>query len=345
MEKHFLDEIYTKALESVIAEKKLNENQIEEFLTEQLTEEKIQNYYKEVIDKFSKNTYKYFLEIYPEEYHKSQVEAQNYQKHLDGIWKKGFELSNAMYLFVLEELESYSNRLEAEHSDELKDSKYKCKVLQLLANRNLQTFSAILTLLQNGFADQAYMLFRNMFENRVVSQFILHNNEESAEQFYLGQVDDIRERNQKTYEWARISGVFSEKEHITFKRLYDKCMFDKAYGDTWYRQYQLACKLLHTTPQGIAKTLASTRNGIEISLVGQTPYGLNLAAEHSAIMLEETVKNYLCLFHDQSNLMFVIVMHKWVGLIQEVYSEIGDSFIKDALNNKDRVYEINIIHN
>ena len=189
------------------------------------------------------------------------------------------------------------------------------------------------------------MLFRNMFENRVVSQFILHNNEESAEQFYLGQVDDIRERNQKTYEWARISGVFSEKEHITFKRLYDKCMFDKAYGDTWYRQYQLACKLLHTTPQGIAKTLASTRNGIEISLVGQTPYGLNLAAEHSAIMLEETVKNYLCLFHDQSNLMFVIVMHKWVGLIQEVYSEIGDSFIKDALNNKDRVYEINIIHN
>ena len=52
MEKHFLDEIYTEALESVITEKKLNENEIEEFLTEQLTEEKLQNYYKEVIDKF-----------------------------------------------------------------------------------------------------------------------------------------------------------------------------------------------------------------------------------------------------------------------------------------------------
>ena len=51
MEKHFLDEIYTEALESVITEKKLNENEIEEFLTEQLTEEKLQNYYKEVIDK------------------------------------------------------------------------------------------------------------------------------------------------------------------------------------------------------------------------------------------------------------------------------------------------------
>ena len=87
-------------------------------------------------------------------------------------------------MMFLEELESYSNRLEAEHGDELKDNKYKCKVLQMLANRNLQTFSAILTLLQNGFADQAYMLFRNMFENRVVSQFILHNNEEVAKQFY-----------------------------------------------------------------------------------------------------------------------------------------------------------------
>ena len=294
---------------------------------EQLTEEKLQNYYKEVIDKFPKDTYKYFLKICPEEYHKSQVEAKNYQKHLDAIWKKGFELSNAMYLFVLEELESYSNRLEAEHSDELKDNKYKCKVLQLLANRNLQTFSAILTLLQNGFADQAYMLFRNMFENRVVSQFILHNNEEVAKQFYIGQVDDIHERNQKDYEWARVSGVFSEKDRVTFKKIYDKCMFNKEYGDIWYKQYQLACKLLHTTPQGTTRTLAVIPNGTEISLVGQTSYGLNLAAEHSAIMLEETVKNYLCMFHDQSNLMFVMVMHKWVGLIQEVYSEIGDSIM------------------
>ena len=100
MEKHFLAEIYNEALESVIAEKMLNENEIEEFLTEQLTEEKLQNYYNEVIDKLPKDTYKYFLEICPEEYHKSQIEAKNYQKHLDVIWKKGFELSNAMYLFV-----------------------------------------------------------------------------------------------------------------------------------------------------------------------------------------------------------------------------------------------------
>ena len=31
MEKHFLDEIYTEALESVIVEKMLKENEIEEF--------------------------------------------------------------------------------------------------------------------------------------------------------------------------------------------------------------------------------------------------------------------------------------------------------------------------
>lgn len=333
MEKHFLDEIYTEALESVITEKKLNENEIGEFLTEQFTEEKLQNYYKEVIDKFPKDTYKYFLEICPEEYHKSQAEAQNYQKHLDAIWKRGFELSNAMYLFVLEELESYSNRLEAEHRDELKDNKYKCKILQLLVNRNLQTFSAILTLLQNGFADQAYMLFRNMFENRVISQFILQNSEETAKQFYMTQVDDIHGVKQKDYEWAKLSGLFSEKDRVTFKKIYDKCMFNKEYGDIWYKQYQLACKLLHTTPQGTTRTLATIPNGTEISLVGQTPYGLNLAAEHSAIMLEETVKNYLCMFHDQRNLMFVIVMHKWVGLIQEVYTEIADSISEEIREN------------
>ena len=40
---------------------------------------------------------------------------------------------------------------------------------------------------------------------------------------------------------------------------------------------------------------------------------------------------HLCMFHDQSNLMFVIVMHKWVGLIQGVYTEIADSIMKDVL--------------
>ena len=333
MEMHFLDEIYTEALESVIVEKMLKENEIEEFLKEQSTVEKIQKYYKEAINKFPEDTYNYFLKICSEEYHKSQAEAQNYQKHLDGIWKRGFELSNAMYLFVLEELESYSNRLEAEHRDELKDNKYKCKILQLLANRNFQTFSAILTLLQNGFADQAYMLFRNMFENRVISQFILQNSEETAKQFYMTQVDDIHGVKQKDYEWAKLSGLFSEKDRVTFKKIYDKCMFNKEYGDIWYKQYQLACKLLHTTPQGTTRTLAVIPNGTEISLVGQTPYGLNLAAEHSAIMLEETVKNYLCMFHDQRNLMFLMVMHKWVGLIQEVYTEIADSISEEIREN------------
>ena len=88
MEKHFLDEIYTEALESVIVEKMLKENEIEEFLNEQFTVEKIQKYYKEAINKFPEDTYNYFLKICSEEYHKSQAEAQNYQKHLDGIWRR-----------------------------------------------------------------------------------------------------------------------------------------------------------------------------------------------------------------------------------------------------------------
>lgn len=52
MEKHFLDKTYTETLESVIAEKMLKENEIEEFLNEQFTVEKIQKYYKEAINKF-----------------------------------------------------------------------------------------------------------------------------------------------------------------------------------------------------------------------------------------------------------------------------------------------------
>jgi len=50
---------------------------------------------------------------------------------------------------------------------------------------------------------------------------------------------------------------------------------------------------------------------------------LNLAAEHSAMMLEETVRNYLFLFTDQRNQIFMLVVHKWVGKISDVYTRIS----------------------
>ena len=327
MEKNYLDMMYFESLIESLVKEGLTQQEIEQYIDENLSEGGLQNFYKVAIDMLPEDIINAFMEQAVECYSENQEESEQYCEYLESIWKKGFELTNAMYSFTLEELALYSDRLEKEHASDLNGKQFKCKVLQLLVNRNLQTFLAIFTLLKNGFADQAFMLFRNMFENRVISEFIRNNNESTAKAFYMAQNNEIVEAGD--YEWTKKSGLFGKDEWITFRKIYQKCGFDQEYRDIWYRQYKLACKLVHTTPQGTAGSLALMPNSQPISLVGQTFYGINLAAEHSAIMLEDTVKNYLCLFHDQRNMIFMLVMHKWVGLIQEVYTEIAESLNKE----------------
>jgi len=96
-----------------------------------------------------KDTLNFFISQCESEYEKYLTENINYRNHIKSIWYK----------------------------EDLINNQYKCKVLQLLSNKSLQTYLAVFTLIQNGFSDQAFMLFRNMFENYVISKFISENNE------------------------------------------------------------------------------------------------------------------------------------------------------------------------
>ena len=81
---------------------------------------------------------------------------------------------------------------------------------------------------------------------------------------------------------------------------------------------------MHTTPQGVTKSLCLPPNSEnEIALVGQSPYGLNIAAEHSAIYLINTINNYLMVVDNQWNLLITRVLSKILNMIQCEYTKIA----------------------
>lgn len=126
------------------------------------------------------------------------------------------------------------------------------------------------------------------------------------------------------YEWARNSGLFRTNENITFNKIFIKCNFENEYSTIWKTQYKKQCKLLHTTPQGVTKSLCLPPNSEnEIVLVGQSPYGLNIAAEHSAIYLINTINNYLMVVDNQWNLLITRVLSKILNMIQCEYTKIA----------------------
>lgn len=322
-----------ESMTDYLSENCQTQKEFDEQFDKYFTEDFLTKMYKLLINSVPGKVFNFWLDECSKYYKEDQEENFNFQEYLENIWGHGFELSNLLYSVILDELDSYSRRLETEHKDDLPGNKYKCKVLQLLANRNLQTYASILCLMQNGFGDQAFMLFRNMFENSIFSKFIFESNEQTAKAFYEAQNKDIKSKDD--FSWVRYSNRFDKNERISFKKIFEKCKFEKNYADIWYGQYKLACKLLHTTPQGTSKTLCSNPTADEMfSLVGQSPFGLNLAGEHSAIILEESTRNYLCLFYDEKSLVFTVAIHKWIGEIRNVYYEITKKFQEDSDNSK-----------
>lgn len=250
-------------------------------------------------------------------------EDNKHFNHLEDIWGEAFKLSICFYDMIAECLESYPQILNTEHTNELISNRHKLTVLELLSRESLSTFKSVFILVKNGMGDDAYKLCRNLYENWVISTFIYQNNESTAEAFLGSKDDDVYGKS--NYEWARKSGCFTAKENISFKSIFDKCDFEETYASHWHNEYKRECKFLHITPQGITHSfcLPPDFQG-DFYLIGNSPYGLNIAAEHSAIYLFNIVKLYFCLFVNEWETLCVMVMQKMLDKLQSTYSEIAD---------------------
>lgn len=323
MYKNYINDLFNSSLKSIIQNIEKNsetEAEIEEKINK--INDSIGDICKSSIESIVDNMFEDITTKMDEKYEFIEKEEQEYINYVKSIWDEGFKLSTCLYDIILEILSINFEILKSEHRDDMKGNEYRVKVLQLLSDRSLQTFKSVLILIKNGMGDDAFKLCRSLHENWIISTFIFQNNEETSKEFLNASDLDINEYND--YGWAKKSGLFKSGERITFNKIFEKCNFSNEYSDLWKTQYRKECKLLHTTPQGLTKSLClPPKIEYNIALVGQSSYGLNIAAEHSAIYLIETIFNYLTIFENEWNLLNVLVLEKLLVMIQDKYTDIA----------------------
>ena len=159
-----------------------------------------------------------------------------------------------------------------------------------------------------------------MYELSVISSFIVQYGENVAKKFYEASETEDR------YEWARESNSFSaKKKHITFNDIQKVCSID---SDAWRKQYDLANKTVHASPQGTFGRLGDMGTHCVIS-VGRSDYGITTAGEHSAISLAQISAMFFSLFPECETLVQMKVINHWIDVIREAYFRTHDEIFPD----------------
>ena len=169
--------------------------------------------------------------------------------------------------------------------------------------------------MKNGFADGAYARWRSMYELMIISSFIIKYGEPVAESFIESSETTDR------YEWARKSGIFSSKKrYISFNDIQKNCGVESS---IWQKQYDLANKIIHASPQGTFARLGNMGNK-EVIPVGRSDYGITTPGEHSAISLAQITTMFLTIHPSGDGLVAVGTIEKWVDVIRENYFRTHD---------------------
>lgn len=290
-------------------------------MNEAETEEHIENFdkvkYSTVYSEMAKITAETIVEDMEnsmfERVLENRAELGEFHARQEQKWGKGFVASEAMYFAVQEISENYNAFVVNERNEELKQKYNTFSALKLIHARSCQIYLEIFHLNRLGFADGAFARWRSMYELMIIGYFIKQQGEEIAEKFI--EAADTNDR----YDWAKTADCFlnTKKKHLTFADIQNQCEFAT---ETWKKQYDLANKVMHASPQGTLYRLGNKQNPNMI-LIGHSDYGMTLAAEHSAISLSLITCIFLELIPFGDGLVDMQVVDLWVGVIQKYYQE------------------------
>lgn len=260
---------------------------------------------KTLVEAMESNMYEHVME--------NRAEIGEFHARQEQKWGKGFVASEAMHIAVQEVSENYNVFVVNDRNEELKQKYNTFNALKLIHARSCQIYLEIFHLNRLGFADGAFARWRSMYELMIIGYFIKQQGEEVAEKFL--EAADSNDR----YDWAKTAECFTntKKKHITFGDIQNQCEFAT---ETWKKQYDLANKVMHASPQGTLYRLGNKHNP-DIMLVGHSDYGMTLAAEHSAISLAIITCMFLELIPYGDGLVDMQVVDLWVGVIQKYYHE------------------------
>lgn len=307
-----------------VVKKRLEEAETEEEakeIMEKLEKIDLSDLFVKMYLKMADDTTQYMRETMYEKVMAFRAEEEEFIIRQEQKWYKGFVASEAMYIMTLEVAESYVQYVN-DLSDEEKIKKYNTFTSMLhIHGRALQEFLEIITLMKNGFADGAYARWRSMYELSIIASFITEHGEDVAKAFI--EASDTEDR----YEWARASNEFSSKKrYISFNDIQTHCDMNTK---VWRKQYDLANKTVHASPQG---TFARLGNMIAKNIipVGRSDYGITKPAEHSAISLAQITSMFLNIFPYGDGVFAMKNIKNWIDVIREIYFKTHDEVFPEA---------------
>lgn len=301
-------------------------------LKEQLNEVETEEEAKKILDKFdkidisqkfqdmlkvmSKESFEYMKSTMYEEIMSFRADEQEFLARQEQKWYRAFVASEAMYVMVLQAAEEYTLYVSELEEEKRAQNKWTYTAMLHIHGRALQQYLEIITLMKNGFADGAYARWRSMYELAIISSFITQYGENVAKAFIEASETEDR------YEWARTSGKFpSSKKYISFNDIQKSCDISSS---IWEKQYNLANKTVHASPQGTFKRLANMEIGEEVIPVGRSDYGITTPGEHSAISLAQISTMFFSLFSHSDILIAMRNINDWINVVREMYFKAHD---------------------
>lgn len=267
---------------------------------------------KEAVENMKVNMY--------EEVMSFRADEQEFIARQEQKWYRAFVSSETLYIMVLQAAEAYINYVSELDDNEKESRTWEFLAMQHIHGRAMQEYLEIITLMKNGFADGAYARWRSMYELSIISSFISEHGEKVAKAFVEASETDDR------YEWARASGVFSDnKKYITFNDIQKKCDIN---SPAWIKQYDLANKTVHASPQGTFGRLCNMGDENVIP-VGRSDYGITTPAEHSAISLVQITTMFFSIFSFSNIVIAMKGISDWINVIREIYFKTHDEVFPD----------------
>ena len=315
----FLKDTFMKTVKNRIEEAETEAESKE--VIEKLEKIDLSDLFKEMLFKMADDTTQYMKKTMYEEVMAFRAGEEEFIVRQEQKWYRGFVASEAMYIMTLEVAESYVQYVNDLSIEEKIQNNNTFLAMLHIHGRALQEFLEIITLMKNGFADGAYARWRSMYELSIIASFITENGENVAKAFIEASETDDR------YEWARASDLFSSKKrYISFNDIQTHCDMNTK---VWRKQYDLANKTVHASPQGTFARLGNMKTE-NIIPVGRSDYGITTPAEHSAISLAQITSMFLNIFPYGDGIVAIKNINNWIDVVREIYFKTHDEVFPEA---------------
>lgn len=275
-------------------------------------------------------------------YIKDKKQMHKWKKHMDTIWGEQFEMLK-MYSVCSKEILYNLNK-----TSKNVDNKFFITIS--LFSRAIQIFDSIVILLQNGYSDGAYSLWRGLFEILIVTEKLLLADNDTSQMFidhailneYL--FEKTARKNGKKYFTTKLFTEY-ETKYKEFETKYDILLFQKDYGWNYknltgkqkrttfaillenskyihLKEYYLKSNnFVHASPTGTFRK-NSQLDGDNRILYCQTDYGLSYPGQNIIIVLMNIITEITSEYQNELNSAIIIFLAPMVDFCLKSFAEV-----------------------